>query len=69
MASPAGQGGSCGTSTANGVDPAASAYCASCGRPADPRIRRSNEAFCSEQHADEFAHEVAALRAARGREA
>ena len=69
MASPAGQGESCDASAAKGADPAASAYCALCGRPADPGIRRGGDAFCSEQHADEFAHEVAALRATRGREA
>ena len=69
MTTPAGQGESCSTSTANRANPAASAYCALCGRPADPRIRRSNEAFCSAQHADEFGREVAALRATGGREA
>jgi len=69
MTSPAGQGESYGRSTANRVSPAAAAYCALCGGPADPRIRRGHEAFCSEQHAEEFAGEVAALRAAGGREA
>jgi len=60
MARPAGQGESC-RSAANGVD--AAVYCALCGREADPRIRRAHEAFCSESHADEFAREVATLRA------
>lgn len=69
MTTPAGQGESCSASTANRVNPAASEYCTLCGRPADPRIRRGDEAFCSVQHADEFAREVAALRATGGREA
>ena len=38
-------------------------YCAFCGRPADGQIRHGGEAFCSNQHAGEFAREVAALRA------
>lgn len=69
MTGPAAQGVTRGTSTTNGVEPAASAYCALCGRPADPRLRRGDEAFCSEPHADEFVRAVAALRAAGERDA
>jgi len=55
----------CGTSARNNGAAPVSRYCAVCGRPADGTIRRAGEVFCSEAHAEEFAREVAALRAAR----
>jgi hypothetical protein len=36
-----------------------------CGRPAAAEIRREREAFCSEDHAGEFAREVAAAMQGR----
>lgn len=60
MSRPAGQGGA-GADAQTQAD--APPYCAVCGRPADSAIRRGREAFCSEGHAEEFAREVAALKA------
>ncbi len=35
-------------------------YCPMCGRDVDSGIRRMNEHFCSEAHAEEFVHEIEA---------
>jgi hypothetical protein len=61
MTSPAGQGGNSGTGRQQSETTAI--YCSSCGRPADGAIRRGPDAFCSPEHAEEFAREVAAARA------
>lgn len=61
MTGPAGQGASGETSQQqSGTGPS---FCSVCGRPAEAKIRRETEVFCSEAHADEFAREVAAFRA------
>ena len=39
-------------------------YCPMCGRDADSGIRRMNENFCSEAHAEEFVREVEAQQEA-----
>lgn len=61
MTGPAGQGES--GETSQPQSDTGPSYCSVCGRPAEAKIRRGTEVFCSEAHADEFAREVAALRA------
>ncbi len=43
-------------------------YCPMCGRDAVPEIRRGEQGFCSEEHAEAYAAEVRE-RAAPGKEA
>jgi hypothetical protein len=61
MTSPAGQGES--GNDGHQQSRTAPIYCSACGRLTDGTLRRGAEAFCSHEHAGEFAREVAAARA------
>lgn len=68
MKGPAGQGGSCESTSGADADDSAPSYCTVCGRSADAGIRRGPDVFCSQAHADVFARDVAAIQATGRRE-